>query len=246
MASNSNGTALITGAAKRLGRATAIALAKEGIDIVIHYRNSKKEAGELAESVQSLGVKSWLIEADLNERDQVASLFERATQLAGSISILINNASIFPTNYVTDLSAKDFDANLQVNAFAPLILSRDLATKARQGVIVNFLDSRITDYDREHAAYHLSKRMLFTLTRMLALELAPRIRVNAIAPGLILPPPGEDTGFLERMKKTNPLERYGELDHITDAVKFLIANPFVTGQVIFVDGGRHLRGAVYG
>ena len=111
---------------------------------------------------------------------------------------------------------------------------------------MNLLDSRITDYDREHAAYHLSKRMLFALTRMLALELAPRTIVNAVAPGLILPPEGKDEDYLRRMAHTVPLNRHGDAGDIEQAVLFLLRCEFVTGQVIFVDGGRHMEGRVYG
>ena len=135
---------------------------------------------------------------------------------------------------------------MRINAWAPFVLGRALARERRGGCIVNLLDSRITDYDAEHAAYHLSKRMLATLTRMMALEFAPRVRVNAVAPGLILPPPGEDDGYLERLKRTNPLERHGEPADVAEAVLFLARSLFVTGQTIFVDGGRHMRGAVYG
>jgi NAD(P)-dependent dehydrogenase (short-subunit alcohol dehydrogenase family) len=245
MANNSNPTALVTGAARRIGRATALALARDGIQVVIHYRYSKDEAQDLAENIESLGVRSWVVEADLSQREQVTKVIERAKRLAGSIDILINNASIFPISRLMDFTGADLDLNLQVNAFAPLVLSRDFAKGTKDGVIINFLDSRITDYDAEHVAYHLSKRALFSLTRMLALELAPRIRVNAVAPGLILPPTDADSNYLERMKTSNPLEQIGELDQITDTVKFLISNRFVTGQVIFVDGGRHLKGAVY-
>jgi len=245
MANDSKPTALITGAARRIGRATALALARNGIQVVVHYRNSKSDAQDLAETIESLGVRSWIVEADLSQREQVVTVVERARKLAGSIDILINNASIFPISRLMDFSGSDLDLNLQVNAFAPLVLSREFAKHILDGVIINFLDSRITDYDAEHVAYHLSKRALFSLTRMLALELAPRIRVNAVAPGLILPPAGEDRSYLERMKKSNPLERIGQLDEITDTVKFLIDNRFVTGQVVFVDGGRHLKGAVY-
>ena len=139
-----------------------------------------------------------------------------------------------------------------INALAPLLLSRSFVelNKSRQPslrpVIVNFLDSRITDYDRQHAAYHLAKRALFTLTKMMALEFAPGVRVNAVAPGLILPPSGKDRSYLEQLKSSNPLNSIGEVDQIVDAVRFLINNEYVTGQVIFVDGGRHLLSNTYG
>ncbi|MFW6158915.1 MAG: SDR family oxidoreductase, partial [Planctomycetota bacterium] len=118
--------------------------------------------------------------------------------------------------------------------------------QGRDGAIVNFLDTRVVAYDREHVAYHLSKRMLFSLTRMMALEFAPAVRVNAVAPGLILPPPGRDRAYLERLKSSNPLNRVGTLGQVTEAVLFLLGNEFVTGQVVFVDGGQHMNGRTYG
>ena len=126
------------------------------------------------------------------------------------------------------------------------MIARAFGAQGIEGVIVNFLDTRIEDYDRKHAAYHLSKRMLYTLTRMMAIEFAPLVRVNAVAPGLILPPPGKDESYLAQLAHTNPLGRYGDPSHIVEAVLFLVRNDFVTGQVVFVDGGRHLKGKMYG
>jgi pteridine reductase len=191
-------------------------------------------------------VNAWSVQADLADRAETEMLIDRALEHAGRIDVLVNNASIFPRGRITDFDGKDLDLNVQVNAFSPLVLSRAFAVQAEQGVILNFLDSRITDYDAAHAAYQLSKRMLFTITRMLALELAPRIRVNGVAPGLVLPPPGEDAGYLERNSQAVPLQRFGELEGIVEAVRFLAVSDFITGQVVFVDGGAHLKGAVYG
>ena len=145
-----------------------------------------------------------------------------------------------------DFTLQDLEDNIQVNAISPLLIARSFAEQGCEGAIVNFLDTRITEYDNGHAAYHLSKRMLFTLTRMMALEFAPSIRVNAVAPGLILPPPGEDLSYLQKLAHTNPLNRIGSPESITDAVLFLLRSEFVTGQVIFVDGGYHMKGSVYG
>jgi NAD(P)-dependent dehydrogenase (short-subunit alcohol dehydrogenase family) len=239
-------TALVTGAAKRLGRATALALAAEGADVVIHYRTSEAEAAATADEVRDTGRKAWAVRGDLAAGDGAAQLFEEATGLAGPIDILVNSASIFPGSTVLGFTADELAENVQVNALSPLVLARALAAQGAGGDVVNFLDSRVTDYDRDHAAYHLSKRMLLSLTRMLALELAPGVRVNAVAPGLVLPPPGEDESYLERLASTNPLNRHGEADDVARAVVFLVTSPFVTGQVIYVDGGRHMRGQVYG
>ena len=239
-------TALVTGGAKRIGRATAVTLATHGVHVVIHYRGSRDEAEAVATEVRDRGVKAWTIQADLREPAEVERILPEAVEAAGPIQILINNASIFTQSRITDFTLEDLTDNVQVNAMAPLWISRAFAAQGVEGAIVNFLDTRVADYDADHAAYHLSKRMLFTLTRMMALEFAPGIRVNAVAPGLILPPPGEDRSYLENLASTNPLHRIGTLEGITDAVLFLLRSEFVTGQVIFVDGGRHMKGHVYG
>jgi len=239
-------TALVTGAAKRIGRATALALAEHNVNLVLHYRSSRDEAEAVASECRSMGVKSWTVQADLRNPEQAEGLLEKALKDAGPIHILVNNASIFTKSQLMDFSLQDLEDNIQVNAISPLLVGRAFAKQGCEGAIVNFLDTRITEYDSGHAAYHLSKRMLFTLTRMTALEFAPLVRVNAIAPGLILPPPGEDISYLQKLAPTNPLNRIGSPEGITDTVLFLLNSEFVTGQVIFVDGGYHMKGSVYG
>jgi len=239
-------TALVTGAAQRIGRATALALADAGANVVVHYHRSAAESETLAQTIREAGTSAWTVAADLADEPAAAGLLDRAVEAAGPIDILVNNASIFPSDGLADVTPDALAANIQVHAWAPLVLSRGLAAQGRDGTVVNFLDARVVDYDRNHVAYHLSKRMLLSLTSMMALEFAPRIRVNAVAPGLILPPEGEDQTYLERHASTNPLNRYGSAAAVTDAVLFLVRNDFVTGQVVFVDGGRHLKGRVYG
>lgn len=158
----------------------------------------------------------------------------------------------FEAGLLTEISMADIHRNMMTNAYAPFLLSRSFAelnknrTSAALPAIVNFLDVRITEYDRLHAAYHLAKCTLLTLTKMMALEFAPAVRVNAIAPGLILPPSGKDQSYLEQLKSSNPLNRIGNVDQIVEAARFLIDNEYVTGQVIYVDGGRHLLANTYG
>jgi pteridine reductase len=238
--------ALVTGGAKRIGRAIALALARHGTHVVIHYRTSQHEAQSAAAEVHTYGVQAWTVQADFSDLAQVKKVLPKARESAGAIDMLINSASIFPQNWLTDFTADDFLQNMYTNALAPLWLSRAFAQQATEGVIINMLDTRMLDYDREHAAYHLSKRTLYTLTRMLSLEFAPDIRVNGVAPGLLLPPPGKDEAYLEQQKQTNPLQRIGSLDDITEAVLFLLRSDFITGQVIYVDGGRHVKGVMYG
>lgn len=239
-------TALVTGASKRLGAAMALALARYGVNVVVHYRSSASEAEQVAADVRGLGPEAWTCPADLAHGEEAVRLFSQARDLAGPIDFLINNAGIFAAGGLTEFTPEELHANVDVNAMAPLLLGREFAGQGREGVIVNFLDARVVDYDWSHVAYHLSKRMLFSLTRMMAMEFAPRVRVNAVAPGLILPPEGEDAAYLERMASTNPLNRHGDPGHVTEAVLFLLGNDFVTGQVVFVDGGRHLKGNMYG
>jgi NAD(P)-dependent dehydrogenase (short-subunit alcohol dehydrogenase family) len=132
---------------------------------------------------------------------------------------------------------------MQINAWAPLVLGRDFARVAGKGKIINLLDTRLCGYDFKHVSYILSKHSLYVLTRMMALEFAPGITVNAVSPGLILPPPGKDADYLLELARTLPLAMHGGPEDIVEAVLFLLRSDFITGQVINVDGGRHLKGA---
>lgn len=239
--------ALVTGGARRLGRAISLALARAGADVAVHCRQSVAEAEALVKELRGLGTGAWVVRGALDDAAQAEEVFaEACRQAGGRLDVLVNNASIFPKGRLGDLDPADLDRNIRVNALVPFVLGRALARERRGGCIINMLDARITDYDAEHAAYHISKRMLATLTRMMALEFAPRVRVNAVAPGLVLPPPGEDDAYLERLKDSNPLEKHGEAEDVAEAVLFLARSAFITGQTVFVDGGRHMRGAVYG
>jgi pteridine reductase len=238
-------TALITGAAKRVGAALARACAEAGMPLILHYRRSGAEAARLRDGLSDTGVPVHLLQADFSEAGAGAALMERALDAAGVVDVLINNAGIFPESTLRDFSAEALVENVQVNALAPLELCRAFAAQEKPGAILNFLDTMIRDYDRKHAAYHLSKRMLYSLTRMMAVEFAPAIRVNAIAPGLILPPEGKDESYLRGLSHSNPLKTWGGPGDVCDAALFLLRARFVTGQVIYVDGGRHLRGSMY-
>jgi NAD(P)-dependent dehydrogenase (short-subunit alcohol dehydrogenase family) len=240
-------TALITGSAKRIGRSCALRLAREGAEILIHYNNSKSEAEELAETIRAQGQKAWTIEHDLSLPESGKQLMKKALSFTENIDYLVNSASMFPPSTFKNVQESDFAENLQVNALSPFFLSRAFAEESKTAeCIINFLDTRILDNDKEHLAYHISKRVLFSLTRMLSEELAPQIRVNAVAPGLVIPPPGESYDYLKKRINTNPLHKIGTLDQVSDSLLFLISNTFITGQVLFVDGGRHLKRSFYG
>ncbi len=239
-------TALITGAARRIGQEIALALADEGANIVIHYRTSAREAEELCSSVSQRGVKAWAVKADFNLPEDYESLIPRAKEAAGSLDILINSASIFFPGTIQEVDFKSLMENMQVNAWTPFVLSRHLAKSTGRGKIINLLDTRLHGYDWSHVAYILSKQVLSVLTRMIALELSPNFSVNAVAPGLILPPPGKDHSYLDQLVNTVPLGRHGDPGDITEAVLYLLKSDFVTGQVIHVDGGRHLMEYTHG
>lgn len=239
-------TALITGGAIRLGAYSTSLLSQGGAKVIIHYNTSRTEADELLQHLQSKDAEAHVVQADFSQADVPESFFQDLIVEHGPIDILINNASIYPGDSVASMNLESLERNIRINAMAPFQLGRAFAAQGGSGVILNLLDTRMTDYDKEHLSYHLSKRMLFSLTKIMAIEFAPDIRVNAIAPGLILPPTGEDESYLRRLADTNPLNSYGSPEDFTQAVSYLLQSRFVTGQVIFVDGGRHLKGNLYG
>ncbi|MCL4695132.1 MAG: SDR family oxidoreductase [Candidatus Hydrogenedentes bacterium] len=239
-------TALVTGAAHRIGRAISTALAEAGANVVIHYRSSGEDADRLASDLAELGAKAWSVQGDLGDPEQASALISSAHRVAGALDIVVNNASIFPESTLRDFTRTQLQESVDVNALGPFLIARSFYETGGQGVVINLLDCMIADYDRKHVAYHLSKQMLFSLTRMMAVEFAPAVRVNGVAPGLVLPPAGKDESYLAGLASSNPLNAYGNVDDVAEAVLFLARSTFVTGQVIYVDGGRNLRGAMYG
>lgn len=241
-------SALVTGAGKRIGRAIALALAREGANVAVNYRSSEREAAELVAELNAIGAAhggagSVSLQADLANQDELHSLVDRARQSLGGapLEILVNNAAIFPQDSFAELDLAGIEENIEINAWAPLVLMRAFAAQTQRGHVVNLIDSRVWGFDRTHVAYILSKHVLNALTRLAALELAPGIAVNGISPGLILPPPDKDETYVERLTGTVPLKRRGHPDDIAAAAIYLVKSEFVTGEVLFVDGGRHLK-----
>jgi hypothetical protein len=239
-------TALVTGAAQRIGRAIATTLANAGANVVVHYQSSGEAAEQLAKDLAAHGVKTWTIQANLSSPGEAATLIAHTISMTNSLDILVNNASTFPESTLLDFTSMALHDIIDMNALGPFAIARSFHQLGRTGVIVNLLDCMIADYDRKHVAYHLSKRMLFSLTRMMAVEFAPAVRVNAVAPGLVLPPVGKDESYLAGLASSNPLNAYGKVEDVAEAVLFLVRSDFITGQVIYVDGGRNLRGSMYG
>jgi len=237
--------ALITGGAKRLGRETALALGRAGARLAIHYNSSAGPAEALCGELQGLGTEGVPLQADLADEHATDGLFGRAWETFGGLDILVNNASIFPAGRLDGMKLKDLYRNLQVNAWAPFVLTRSFWRRIRgtgqRGSVVNLLDTRLVGGDLAHAAYHLSKATLAELTTLSALEFAPELQVNGVAPGAVMPPDEFGEDYLEGLTVELPLKRRGYPKDISDATLFLLAASFVTGQVIFVDGGRHIR-----
>ncbi|HEY3398005.1 MAG TPA: SDR family oxidoreductase [Armatimonadota bacterium] len=234
-------TALITGGAQRVGAAIALALAEQGVHIVIHYRHSAAEAEMLAREVRAAGVTARTLAGDLADPAVAEELVGHALALAGTLDLLVNNASEFPPDTLETMSLPSLEHNLAVNAWAPLALSRAFRREVGHGQIINLLDSRMDDYDPGHASYLLSKQLLAAITRTTAVEFAPQLAVNAVAPGLILPPAGRDAAYLEALGVTVPLQHAGDPGDVAAAVVFLAQSTFITGHTVYVDGGRHLK-----
>ncbi len=234
-------SALVTGAARRIGSAISLALAREGANVAVHYSGSEKEALSLVAEIEKLGVRTAALRADLFDKGELETLLDRAREALGTIEILVNNASIFPSDTLGTVELESLERNLEINAWAPLVLTRAFAAQSEHGHVINLLDSRVSGFDHTHAAYIFSKHVLSAITRTAALELAPGIAVNGIAPGLILPPAGKDEEYVDRLAQTVPLKRRGSPEDIAAAAVFLATSEFVTGETIYVDGGRHLK-----
>lgn len=236
-------TALITGGAKRLGKMISLSLAEEGYNIILHYNSSDKEAIKTKEEIEKLKVSCFLIRKDL--KNYSSGLIEEAMVFSKNIDILINNASIFIEEKIFDVTEENYFETIKINSYVPLKLSLEFKEKINKGLIINIIDARVHQYDFTHFSYGLSKKLLYEITKHLAVSFAPDIRVNGIAPGVILPPEGKDEKYLENILKLVPLKRKGEREEMKKALKFLIENEYLTGQIIYLDGGRHLGKNLY-
>ena len=238
--STPKGAALVTGGARRIGAAIALALARDGYDIALHYRTSTESAARTEREIQGLGRECRLFRCDLNDPEETAALIPSVREQFSHLDVLINNASIFERGTLRETSRDLFERHFNINFKAPFFLTQAFAEGCAHGQIINILDTRVSRSDPHHAAYTLSKKALLDLTQMAAREMGPAIRVNSVSPGMILPPPGGVVDDLERRSADLPLKRIGDTANLVAAVRFLLDNPFVTGECIYVDGGEHL------
>jgi pteridine reductase len=235
------GTVLITGAAKRIGRDIALGLSTLGYRIAIHYRSSRRDAEDLQNQIRLSGGACEIFFCDLGNVKQAQKLIGQVRKRCPDLNVLVNNASIFEKDNFQTATLSTLEKHLTIHVKAPFILTQDFARLCRRGNVINMLDTSMVKNATDHVTYLLSKKALFELTKMVAVALAPNIRVNGICPGLILPPVyAPQSKYLDRMATKIPLKAKGHPGLIVQSVVFLLENPYLTGQVIFNDGGEHL------
>lgn len=232
---------LITGAARRIGYSLAISVARAGGNVIIHHGHSPELAEQVKLEIQAIGVEAFVVQADLNNPHETSALIYQARGF-GPLYALVNNAAIFETHSWNDTDLETWERHLSVNLTAPFILSQAFAASlesTEEGRIVNILDWRALRPGADHFPYTISKSALAALTHSMAIALAPHIQVNGLALGAILPPSGggDTANILERV----PSKRWAELDEVGQALIFLLTGPsYITGEIIHIDGGRHL------
>lgn len=237
------GTALVTGAARRIGRELALAAAGAGYDVAVHFRGSRDEAHATVDAVRATGRRAAALQADLSAFSDVEGLVPRANDALGPVTLLVNNASIFADDRVGAITRDSWTAHMDANLRAPVMLAQSFAAEFpadRQGLVVNMLDQRVWRPNPLFFTYSLSKAALWAATRTLAQALAPRIRVNGIGPGPTLPSVHQAPGEFEAEAAGTLLEHAVDPAEIGAALSFLIHATSVTGQMIAVDAGQHL------
>ncbi len=239
--------ALVTGAARRLGRALALELAGAGFAVAVHHRDSTEEAEALCRRIGEGGGRAVALQADLTVEAETEPLARRATEaLGGPLGVLVNNASTFEYDAWNSVTRQSWDGHLEPNLRAPFVLTQAMARALpaeAEGVVINLIDQRVWNLTPHFVSYTVSKAGLWALTQSLALALAPRIRVNAIGPGPALPSPRQTQAHFDGQCASLPLGRGTSLDEIRRAARFLLAAPSVTGQMLALDGGQHLAWA---
>jgi NAD(P)-dependent dehydrogenase (short-subunit alcohol dehydrogenase family) len=237
------GAALVTGAGKRIGRAIALALADDGYDIAVHYSTSRQDAETVVAAVEARGRRAVALSADLAQEAETAALLPATFEVLGPVTCLVNNASVFERDEALTVTRESWDAHLEINLRAPFVLMQDFARhlpESASGVIINLLDERVWNLTPHFVSYTLSKAGLWTLTQVMAMALAPRIRVNAIGPGPTLPSPRQNAEQFARQQASVPLRRGATPEEIAAAVRFILGAGAMTGQMIALDGGQHL------
>lgn len=234
---------LITGGAVRVGKALTLALAGAGCDVFIHYGRSSDAAEETAAEARALGVRAAIGSADLGDATACAGLMDRAGTALGPVQVLVNSASGFASDTVRDVDLAAWRRTMAVSLEAPVFLTQALANQLpaeRSGAVVNITDWRTARPYPDHFSYIVAKGAIDAFTHAAAVGLAPDVRVNAVALGAILPPPGKGASYLKELAGSIPMRRAGGVGVVAEAMLFLLRNDFVTGEIVRVDGGAHL------
>ncbi len=237
-------TALVTGGAKRIGAAITRALAADGWQVVIHYRNSVEEAEAVAAGIRAEGGRAAIVRADLADAAEVATLIARATVPFGPIGLLVNNASTFRYDTATTATVALFDEHVAANLRAPVFLAQDFhrqLPEGAEGVIINLLDQKTENLNPDFFTYTISKVGLHGATKLLAMALAPQVRVCGISPGVTLISGKQTPDSFQKSTGVTPLGRSSEVPDIVAAVRFILSVPAMTGTTITIDGGEQLR-----
>jgi len=237
-------TALVTGAAKRIGRAIATTLAHAGYDIAVHYGTSGEDAAAVAAELQTLGVRAVPVQADLGDVRQAGRLIDDAREALGPIGVLVNNASVFADDRVATVTADSWRTHIDTNLLAPILLAQAFAAQddlPPSASIINLIDQRVLKPSPVFFSYGLSKAGLWHATRILAQDLAPRIRVNAVGPGPTLKSIHQSQADFDREARATLLQKPTSPEEVAATVLYLLNAPSVTGQMICVDSGQHLE-----
>lgn len=232
--------ALITGSSDRIGKAIALELAKQGYNLILHYNSSSEKAKAVKTEIEGLGVSAELAQIDFLADTDFEAFFQKLKAKGIRVEVLVNCASDFIPSGFSDKGKGLLEKELKINFENAYLLTKAFAEIYDEGLIVNFLDTKITKNHTKHLDYLLSKKLLTEFTKLSAVHLAPKFRVNAIAPGLVLPPPGKNEDYLLDLANEIPLKTIGGLDDILKAFRFLLESQFVTGQILYIDGGDHL------
>ncbi len=236
-------SALVTGAARRIGRAIALDLARHGWDVAIHYNTSEAEAAEVVAEVEAAGGRAAALQAPLNDEERVRGLIPAATEALGPLTLLVNSAASFVHDDILEGTRETWDLHMEANLRAPTVLIQNFARALPDraaGNVVNILDQRVWNPTPNFMSYTVSKIGLWTLTRTLAMALAPRIRVNAVGPGPTLKGEHQSDEHFRRQWQSVPMRRSTGTDEIAAAIRFILETPSLTGQMIALDGGEHL------
>lgn len=233
--------ALVTGGAQRLGKAFALSLARMGYAIGLHYHDSAQEAYQTEKEIEALGTPAYLLRADLLKPERIARLFDILREFDEPLKVLVNSAAVMPVGNPKELTLENWDAALDLNLRAPFLMAQEAAKLMKDGgLIVNVSDVGASKAWSRYPSYTVSKSALESLTKVLARALAPSIRVNAIAPGLVLPSDVVNAEEWTRLVERLPLKRPARPEEVASALEFLVKNEYVTGQTIVVDGGYSL------